>query len=77
MDFRISPSTEGLRGVYYSESNRCLIFLSHHESLEDIYKTIQHEVVHKCIDDLEENETMDELQEERAIFYTAWAEHTL
>lgn len=61
------------RGCYYSETHRCLINLNNHESIDDVYKTIQHELIHYCIDDLGENEHMDEGQEEALIFNMQWA----
>ena len=65
------------RGVYHSETKRCVIFLPNHEIIEDIYKTIEHEVLHYCFDVNEENENMDEDMEERLIFCLQWAEETL
>ena len=44
VDFRIEKNE--LRGVYYSETDRCLIFLPMHDTIEDVYKTITHEVFH-------------------------------
>ena len=59
------------RGIYYGESNRIIIYLNNHETLDDILSTITHELIHKCIADFEE--TMDELQEETLIYRVAWA----
>ena len=42
MDLRINGYDDENRGIYYSESGRCLIFLPNHETIEDIYKTINH-----------------------------------
>ena len=58
------------RGIYYEETKRCLIFLSMHETLEDVYRTITHEVIHHCIRDYED---IDEEQEEKLIFCMNWA----
>lgn len=63
------------RGIYYSDSHRINIFLSSHESVEDLFKTIQHELIHHCIDLCEEE--MDEDQEEKLIFTMAWADDFL
>jgi hypothetical protein len=65
------------RGCYYSETKRCIINLNNHESLSDVYKTIQHEVIHFCIDDMGENSTMDEDQEEKLIFNMQWAFYSI
>mgnify|MGYP003627767561 FL=1 len=65
------------RGIYYSETERCVIYLPNHETLEDIYKTITHELIHFCLDKNHENENMDEDMEERLIFCTQWAEESL
>tara|TARA_Y100000296_G_scaffold83965_1_gene116107 strand:+ start:121 stop:369 length:249 start_codon:yes stop_codon:yes gene_type:complete len=65
------------RGAYYDETGRCLIYLSQHEDLNDIFKTIQHEVIHFCFSKLNEIDDMDEDQEEKLIFFIAWAELAL
>jgi len=68
------------RGVFYEESERCLIYLPMHETLEDVYKTITHEVIHWCLSDkcgVQFDETLDELQEESIIFNMQWAEVSL
>lgn len=73
VDFRIF-GTEN-RGIYYHESKRAVIYLNKHESLEDIIKTIQHEMIHHCINmhDIE----IDEDQEEALIFQISWAESSI
>ena len=73
-DFRVYGDN---RGIFYGETNRCLIYLSNHETLSDLMSTIQHEVVHHCLDKLGENEAMDEDQEEKCIFFMAWADEAL
>lgn len=70
VDFRIYGVD---RGCYYTETKRCIINLNNHESIEDVYKTIQHELIHFCIDDMGENGDMDEDQEEKLIFNMQWA----
>lgn len=74
VDFKIGGEN---RGMFYSETSRCLIYLPHHESIEDIYKTIQHEVIHFILDKNEESDDMDEEQEEKLIFSMAWADHNI
>ena len=63
------------RGCYYEETHRCIVFLNSHENLEDIYKTITHEVLHHCIEGT--NTTIDELQEEKLIFNMQWADYSI
>jgi len=63
------------RGVYYQDSGRIVIFLSNHESLDDVYKTVQHEVLHHAI--AESDQEMDEDQEHRLIFAISWADLSL
>ena len=75
VDFRVEKNE--LRGVYYSETDRCLIFLPMHEDLEDIYKTINHELLHYCFEKADETDNMDEYQEERLIYNLQWAEESL
>lgn len=75
VDFRVKHDDN--RGIYYSETERCVIYLPNHETLEDIYKTITHELIHFCLDKNHENENMDEDMEERIIFCMQWAEFSL
>jgi len=63
------------RGIYYPETCRAIIHLNHHESLEDLYKTLQHEAIHHSLNTL--SVELDDDQEERAIFCLAWAEEVL
>ena len=74
VDFRVKHGDN--RGIYYAETGRALIYLPMHESLDDIYKTINHEVYHHCFAQWEEV-SMDEEQEERLIFQLAWANKSL
>ena len=62
------------RGNYYEETKRCLVFLSMHETLEDVYRTITHEVIHHCFSILNEVDNMDEAMEESLIFNMQWAD---
>ena len=71
MDFRVEKNEN--RGVFYSETDRCLVFLPMHETIEDVFKTITHELLHAIFDNSPEVPTMDEDQEERLIFFTQWA----
>jgi|TARA_B110001454_G_C12585524_1_gene377916 Zn-dependent peptidase ImmA (M78 family) len=64
------------RGTYYAETHRCVVNLNHHESLDDVYQTIQHELLHFCFDDLGETPIMDEDQEERLIFRIQWSKES-
>ena len=59
------------RGIYYQETHRAIIYLNNHESIDDVFHTIQHEVIHHCLRDMED---IDEIQEESVIFNMAWAE---
>jgi len=65
------------RGCYYDQTDRCLIYLHHHESLSDLYMTVQHELIHFCLAKIDETDNMDEVQEEKLIFHMAWAEEIL
>jgi hypothetical protein len=53
------------------------VFLPQHETIDDIYKTLAHEVFHHCFSILDEDDNMDELSEELLIFNLQWAEHAL
>jgi hypothetical protein len=72
VDFKIFGDD---RGIYYHDSKRAIIYLNKHESLDDIYKTITHEVLHHCINEFDMN--MDEDQEEALIFQMAWSEFSI
>ena len=74
VDFKVGGEN---RGMFYSETNRCLIYLHQHESIEDIYKTIEHELIHYVLEKNGETDDMDEEQEERLIFNMAWAGFSL
>jgi Zn-dependent peptidase ImmA (M78 family) len=70
VDFKVVGTDN--RGIYYHDSKRAIIYLNKHESLEDIIKTIQHEMVHHCINI--HGIEMDEDEEESLIYQMAWAE---
>jgi len=79
-DFKLGKDDN--RGIYFEDTERCLIFLSMHETIEDVYKTITHEVLHHCLGDKcsvqpSLNETLDEIQEELLIFNMQWADISL
>ena len=69
VDFKVFGKED--RGCYYEESFRAIIYLNNHESLDDIYHTITHEVLHHCIRNLK---GMDEEHEESLIFAMSWAD---
>tara|TARA_Y100001951_G_scaffold88167_1_gene79597 strand:+ start:130 stop:372 length:243 start_codon:yes stop_codon:yes gene_type:complete len=75
VDFKIDHTDN--RGIYYSETSRCLIYLPMHETLADVIKTINHEVYHHCFEINGESDSMDEDQEEKLIFNMQWAEISL
>ena len=74
VDFQVRFADE--RGIYFQDTKRALIYLPMHESLDDIYKTINHEVYHHCFAQWDEVK-MDEDQEEYLIFQIAWAHLSL
>ena len=74
VDFKVRHSDE--RGIYFNDTKRAIIYLPMHESLDDIYKTINHEVYHHCFSMWEEV-LMDDEQEERLIFELSWAHQSL
>ena len=75
IDFRCRKDDN--RGIYYSETQRALIYLGMHESLDDVYKTISHEIYHHCFNILEEADGMDEDMEERLIYCIQWCVYDL
>jgi hypothetical protein len=66
---------KGEAGIYYPNSGRVLIYLNNHESLTDILKTVQHELIHVAIEECDIE--MDEDQEEKLIFFMAWTDEFL
>ena len=72
VDFRTSTrSLTGDRGAFFDATNRAIIVLPAHESLDDILATIQHETIHFCLKDME---TLDDEHEEIIIWKMAWAD---
>lgn len=63
------------KGIYYHDTQRVLIYLNKHEGLVDIYKTINHELIHHCINICDED--LNDDQEERIIFLMSWAEEDI
>ena len=72
VDFKLGGEN---RGMFYDETNRCLIYINNHENIEDLYKTISHEVYHYIIS--EYGVQLDEEQEEKLIFNMQWAEYSI
>mgnify|MGYP003144726028 FL=1 len=75
VDFKIDHTDNS--GIYYSETKRALIYLPMHETIEDVIKTVNHEVFHHCFEVYGQNVTMDEDQEEKLIFFLQWADVAL
>lgn len=65
------------RGIYYAETKRAMIYCAMHESLDDLYKTIDHETYHHCFNYLDVTDDMDEYMEERVIYCLQWARFDL
>ncbi len=70
VDFKIESGEN--RGIYYSETERIIVYPLLHENLEDLLYTINHELIHAAID--KADETHDEDQEEKTIFRIQWAD---
>ena len=64
MDFRIYGEN---RGIYYDETNRCLVYLTNHETLSDLLSTMTHEVIHHCLSKLGVADEIDEDMEEKQL----------
>ncbi len=75
MELKCSQSDN--RGIYYAETKRAMIYLAMHESLDDLYKTIDHETYHHCFNENGETDGMDEHMEERVIYCLQWARFDL
>jgi len=70
IDFKLESGEN--RGLYYSETERIIIYPIQHENIEDMIYTINHELIHAAID--KADETLDEDQEEKTIYRIQWAE---
>ena len=79
MTYKILLSLESgdNRGIYYSETERAIIYLPTHETIEHIYKTITPETFHHCFEKAGETDSMDEAMEEALIYNLQWAEYSL
>ncbi len=81
-DFKYTGKEEILRGVYYWDSERSLIFLSRHEVVEDLINTCIHETIHHCIYQITQecdeglgSLSLDIEQEHDVIRNMAWANY--
>jgi len=79
--FQYVGKEELLRGVYYWDSERSIIYLHRHEALEDLMNTCVHETIHHCIYQviIEDDEgtgslALDIEQEHDIIRNMAWAD---
>lgn len=63
-------------GEYFETTNIVRVYLPRHESIPQIFDTLEHEVLHKCIGGIMEDE-IDIHQEHRMIFQTLWAKELL
>lgn len=79
--FEIVGKEELLRGIYYAETERSVIYLHRHEVIEDIYNTCIHEAIHHAIFSIvdSDDEGMGSLkidieQEHDIIRNMAWAD---
>lgn len=76
MDFEMI-SDDNDYGEYFQNTNRILIFLkAHAENIENIPDTIHHELLHKCITDILDDD-IDLNQEHKLIRNVIWAEKDL
>jgi len=80
-DFQYVGKEELLRGVYYWDSERSIIYLHRHEAIEDLINTCKHETIHHCIYQIiiEDDEgtgslALDIEQEHDIIRNMAWAD---
>ena len=70
IDFRLQ-SDENDYGESFENTNRIAVYLRPHECLESIFSTIEHEVLHKCLSDILDNE-IDIVQDNQLIKMTLW-----
>lgn len=81
-NFEYVGREELLRGVYYHETERSVIYLHRHESFEDIINTCVHETIHHCVNMIVQEEAdeggglrIDGEQEHDIIRNMAWANY--
>ena len=76
VDFEII-SDDNDYGEYFQNTNRILVFLkAHAECVENIPDTIHHELLHKCVTDILDDD-IDLNQEHKLIRHVIWAEKGL
>lgn len=66
-----------LRGIYYPETERSIVYLHKHETLDDLVNTCVHETIHHCIFGFTEEEDtfqIDIEQEHDIIRNMVWAD---
>jgi uncharacterized protein YjaZ len=76
IDFKtIDPRDEQVKGITLSngKNRRIVVYLHQHNTLDDIYATITHELIHYCIEKYEMAQ-LDDYQEHEAIFKIMWAD---
>lgn len=73
IDFKLENGDN--RGLYYTETERILVYPLQHENVEDMICTIIHETIHYAID--KADETLDDDQEEKLIYKIQWADEFL
>ena len=78
-DFKICSLDEIIRGIFYPESNRSLVFAGQHESLTEIYDTCGHETIHGILDYISymDKLNLDTNHEHYIIQQMCWAEESL
>lgn len=78
IDFKLTDHRDGqVKGITHFDGNRrIIIYPHHHETIEDIYSTITHELIHYCIDRYKMVE-MDSYQEHDLIFKSLWIDEYL
>ena len=75
MEFKVHDDRDSKESgiTHFCGEGRIIIYLQHHESLTDIYSTIQHESIHWCLEKYHHVD-IDEYQEHDLIFSVMWAE---
>lgn len=78
-DFKIIPTEDLVRGVYYNMSKRSFVFVGRHETEDEIIHTCEHETIHGILDYIiEEDELLiDEQQEHYVIRNMMWSDYSL
>ena len=76
-DIKIVPDEDLVRGMYFENTKRSVVYARTHECIEDLIQTCVHETLHHVIDTIDEDLELDSEQEHRIIKFIQWGNEHL